>query len=67
MKEHAPEDPDCIQLGELPLFGDPLKQLSALRELECEVVLGARLEPFVELDLSKCQTFSTTTANDNDA
>ncbi len=44
---------DGIRLGELALLRDTLKQLSSLREFECEVILGPRLEPLIELDLHK--------------
>ena len=50
-KQYRTHDRDRVRFCELALFGDALKKLTTHCELKREIVLGARLEPLVELDL----------------
>lgn len=49
---HLPQDSNRIGLRELALCGDPFEEFSARGKFEREIILGPRLEPFVELDLT---------------
>jgi hypothetical protein len=49
---NIPHNSHSIDLRELPLTHNPLEQFSSNGEFKRQVILRARLEPFVELDLN---------------
>jgi hypothetical protein len=54
MDEKGPRIPKYrhgVSLREVPALGDMFKEFSANGELESEIVLCPRLEPFVKFDL----------------
>jgi hypothetical protein len=48
---HVPHAGDSIHLRELASLAYSIKELSACRELEREIVFVPRLKPFIKLDL----------------